>query len=257
MLLSFYVDALSAMKSYPKEIFYKGNTQLLEKRAFSIVGSRKPNQYARHKTQELAAKLASAEICIVSGGAIGVDAIAHKAAGEENTIVVAATGLDKRYPAINAKLIESIETKGLVLSQFADGTPSTKYNFVLRNEVVVALGEALIVTYADKNSGTMRSVEFAEKMGKKIYVLPHRIGESEGTNMLLSEGRAEAIYDIDAFVATISPTPLRNTKESDAFLEYCATNPSYEVALQKFAARVFEAELQGDIIIKDGFIKLA
>jgi len=256
-VLPFHIDALNAMKKYPENIFYKGNSKLLEKRALSIVGSRQPNQYARHKTQELAAKLASAGICIVSGGAIGVDAIAHKAAGEENTIVVAATGLDKRYPAINAKLIESIETRGLVLSQFADGTPSTRYNFVLRNEVVVALGEALIVTYADKNSGTMRSVEFALDMGKKIYVLPYRIGESEGTNMLLAQGRAEAIYDLDAFVEKIAPSPLCKIQAEDEFLEYCAKNPSYEAALAKFAMRIFEAELQGEIVVKDGFIELA
>ena len=86
------------------------------------------------------------------------------------------------------------------MSQFTKGSPSTKYNFVLRNELVVALGDILIVTYADLNSGSMRSVEYALKMGKEIYVLSHRIGESEATNNLLSEGKAKAIYDIDVFV---------------------------------------------------------
>jgi DNA processing protein len=252
----FHIDALEAMKKYPKDIFYKGNLLLLNKKKISIVGSRQPNQYARHKTQELASKLSQNGICIVSGGAIGVDAIAHKAAGAKNTIMVAATGLDKRYPAINAKLVEEIEQQGLVISQFQDGSPSTRYNFVLRNELVVALGEILIVSYADLDSGTMRSVEFALKMGKEVYVLAHRIGESEGTNRLLQEGKAKAIYEIESFVKELTGTKADKV-ESDEFLLYCGTNPTYEEALSRYASRIFEAELQGEIVVKNGLIGLA
>ncbi len=248
--IHFPIKELDAMKKYPKELFYKGNLSLLEKKKISIVGSRSPNQYAREKTRELAEKLSKAGICIVSGGAIGVDAISHKAAGVDNTIVVAATGLDKRYPAINAKLIEEVEEKGLVLSQFEKGALSTKYNFVLRNELVVALGDILIVTYADLKSGSMRSVEYALKMGKEIYVLSHRIGESEATNNLLQESKAKAIYNIDAFVAMFG-THTQQMKSEDDFLEFCKTNPSYDEALSKFPSRVFEAELNGDIVVKN------
>lgn len=254
--LKFDVEELKLMKKYPKEISFLGDTSLLQRKKVSIVGSRKPNQYARHKTQELAQKLSKANVCIVSGGAIGVDAIAHKAAGSSNTIMVAATGLDKRYPTINSKLIEEIERKGLVLSQFKVGSPSTKYNFVLRNELVVALGEVLIVTYADLNSGTMRSVEFALKMGREVYVLAHRIGESEATNRLLQEGKAKAIYDIDAFVKEFGVAELEGEK-SDDFLEFCKTAPSYNDAVAKFPTRVFEAELSGEIEVRNGTILLA
>ena len=246
--ISFHIEELDSMKKYPQKLYFFGDTNLLQKKKISIVGSRKPNQYARHKTTEVAKKLSNAKICIVSGGAIGVDAIAHKAAGTDNTILVAATGLDKRYPAINSKLIEEVENKGLVLSQFKEKTPSTKYNFVIRNELVVALGDVLIVTYADLNSGTMRSVEFALKMGKEIYVSAHRIGESEATNRLLAEGKAKAIYDIDAFVKEFSDVDITESK-SDDFLEFCKTNPSYDEALSRFPDIVFEAELAGDIKI--------
>jgi len=253
--ISFHIQELDLMKQYPKELYFKGNTSLIKKKKISIVGSRKPNQYARNKTQELAQKLSRGGVCIVSGGAIGIDAIAHKAAGEENTIVVAATGLDKRYPAINAKLIEEVERKGLVLSQFSDGSPSTRYNFVIRNELVVALGDILIVTYADLNSGTMRSVEFALKMGKEVYVLAHRIGESEATNKLLEESNAKAIYDIDSFIAKLGLVD--NTKQTeDEFLIFCKTNPTYDEALLRFPSRIFEAELQGQISVKNGLIEL-
>ncbi len=158
--IRFHISELEAMKRYPSVLFYKGNTDLLHKKKVAIVGSRKPNQYARELTHKLSQKLSQVDVCIVSGGALGVDAIAHKAAGADNTIMVAATGLDKRYPSINKNIIADIEKSGLVLSQFQEGTPSQKYNFPLRNEVVVALGDVLVVTYADFNSGTMHSVEY-------------------------------------------------------------------------------------------------
>lgn len=254
-LISFHIEALETMKKYPSDLFFRGNLELLKRKKVSIVGSRKPNQYARAKTQELASKLSSAGVCIVSGGAIGIDAIAHKAAGVSSTIVVSATGLDKRYPAINAKLIEDIEKSGLVLSQFKEGSPSTRYNFVIRNELVVALGEILIVTYADENSGTMRSVEFAQKMGKEIYVLSHRIGESEGTNRLLEEGLAKPIYNIDTFIKGFAGVEEKEQGD-DPFLHFCRSNPSYEEALLKFPSRVFESELLGVIVVKNGIIEL-
>ena len=254
--ISFQIKELDSMKKYPKNLYFRGNVSLLQKKKISIVGSRKPNQYARHKTQELAHKLSNVGVVIVSGGAIGVDAISHKAAGVDNTILVAATGLDKRYPAINAKLIEEVENKGLVLSQFIDGSPSTRYNFVIRNELVVALGDVLVVTYADLNSGTMRSVEFALEMGKEIYVLAHRIGESEATNKLLQEGKAKAIYDIDEFVAIFGEVQIQDGKNDD-FLEFCKSNPTYDETLAKFPSRVFEAELSGEISVKNGIILLA
>ena len=253
--IDFHISELENMKNYPKRIFFKGSTALLQKKKIAIVGSRKPNQYARELTYQLANKLSQAGICIVSGGALGVDAIAHKAAGADNTIMVAATGLDKRYPAINKNIIKDIEKNGLVLSQFQEGTFSQKYNFPLRNEIVVALGDVLIVTYADFNSGTMHSVEYALKMGKEVYVLAHRIGESEATNALLSQKKVEAIYDVNAFVEKFAC--LKSKKSGDEFLEFCATNPTYEEALQKFPSKVFEAELSGNIEVKNAKIYLS
>ena len=252
----FHIKELEDMKKYPQNLSYIGNSRLLEKKKISIVGSRKPNQYARHKTEELARKLSNAGVCIVSGGAIGVDAIAHKAAGSDNTIIVAATGLDKRYPSINKNLIADVEKDGLVMSQFSLGSPSTRYNFVLRNELVVALSDVLIVTYADLNSGSMRSVEYALQMGKEIYVLSHRIGESEATNRLLQEGKAKAIYDIDHFIMN-QLGYVEVKKVTDDFLEFCRNSPTYDEALASFPSRVFEAELSGEIVVENGLIKLA
>lgn len=253
--INFHIPELDSMKKYPNELFYIGNTELLKRKKISIIGSRKPNQYARQLIHVLASKLSQAGICIVSGGALGVDAISHKAAGANNTIMVAGTGLDKRYPNVNKNIIEDIENNGLVLSQFKAGTPSQRYNFPIRNEVLVALGDILIVAYADINSGTMRSIEYALKMGKEIYVLPHRLGDSEGTNKLLSQGLAQAIYDVDMFVAKFGDAKEDNIVK-DEFLEYCKANPIYDEAIVKFGAKVFEYELSGRITIENNFIRL-
>ena len=101
----------------------------------------------------------------------------------------------------------------------------------------------------------MRSVEFALKMGKEIYVLAHRIGESEATNRLLQEGKAKAIYDIDEFVKEFGDIEIKD-KKSDEFLEFCKSNPTYDAALVKFPTRVFEAELSGEIEVRNGTILL-
>lgn len=247
------IPELSGMRKYPDALFFKGNIELLHRKKIAIVGSRKPNQYARQLTHEIATKLAQVGVCIVSGGAIGTDIIAHKAAGTHNTIMVAGTGLDKYYPAINKNIIKKIEIDGLLLSQFKAGTPSQRYNFPLRNELIVALGEVLIVIYADENSGTMRSVKYAQAMGKEIYVLPHRIGESNATNKLLQQGIAKAIYDIDEFVQKFGNTL---AKKQDEFLEFCKTNPSYEDVMKRFPTRIFEAELSGEIKVENARVYL-
>ncbi|MEA2018457.1 MAG: DNA-processing protein DprA [Campylobacterota bacterium] len=254
--IDFVIEELNSMKKYPKDIFYIGDTRLLQKRKVSIVGSRKPTPYTQQFTQQLSKKLSTNNICIVSGAAMGVDAIAHEAAGSDNTIAVAGTGLDIKYPIINKMLIEDIEKNGLMLSQFKEKTPSARYNFPIRNELVVALGEILIVTQADIKSGTMRSVEFALKMGKQIYVLPHRLNESEGTNKLLKDKKATAIYDIDKFIENFVGCK-EEIKHKDDFIEYCKKNPTYDEVVNLYPSKAFEYELNGKIKIENGLVFVA
>ncbi len=244
-----HIAALESMRKYPETLYCRGNLKLLDRVRLSIVGSRDANPYTRRVTQQLAAKLAGVGVCIVSGGAMGVDAIAHAAAGAAHTVAVLGTGADIRYPAVNRTLLESIEKEGLILTPFEDGFKATNWSFVVRNEIVVALGDALIVTQADVNSGSMRSVEYALKMGKKIYVLPHRIGESEGTNRLIAEGKAEAIYDVDAFVADYGKAA---QCADDPFLEFCRSSPTYEAAVRAYPQEVFQYELEGKIAVVAG-----
>jgi DNA processing protein len=183
---------------------------------------------------------------------MGVDAIAHKGAGESNTISVLPCGINIKYPAINKNLLSDIGKDGLLLSQFEEDFRATPWSFVVRNELVVALGDVLVVAEAELNSGSMRSIEFALKMNKDIYVFAHRIGESGATNELLKSGRAKAIYDIDEFVAKFSTTKTATAPNVDDFREFCRTNPTYDEALKKYPNRIFEAELSGEIIIENG-----
>ena len=254
-ILNHPIKELQDMKTYPKKLFYDGNLALLDKEKISIVGSRKPSKYSRTQIQNLSAKLAKIGICVVSGGAMGIDAVAHNGAGSSNTISVLPCGVDIRYPAVNKNLLNNIQNNGLLLSQFENGASSRAYTFVIRNELVVALGKVLVVGEADEGSGTMKSVEFALKMGKDIYVLAQRIGESKGTNKLLLEGKAKVIYDIDEFINIIFPQAQLNSQSNDdEFLKYCKTNPKYDDVLAKFPDRIFEAELNAEIEIIDAKI---
>jgi DNA processing protein len=197
--------------------------------------------------------LSKVGVCVVSGGAMGIDAVAHKGASSCNTIAVLPCGIDIKYPSINKNLLLDIEQNGLLLSQFDISFRATPWSFVVRNELVVALGDVLVVTEAELESGSMRSVEFALKMGKEIFVFPQRVGESGATNKLLLEGKAKAIYDIDEFVSRFAQKELLHTK-SDEFLEFCKTSPTYEETLKRYPHKVFEAELNGDIAIQNGKI---
>ena len=105
-LLSSPIPALNAMKKYPAELFYKGNLDLLERPKVSIVGTRRPSIYTQNFTYNIAKALAQRGVCVVSGVAMGVDAIAHSGAGADNTIAVVANGLNIRYPVVNKELIE-------------------------------------------------------------------------------------------------------------------------------------------------------
>lgn len=231
-----------------KNLYFIGDISLIEKPKISIVGTRRPSSYTKEFTFKLANELTKRGYIIVSGAAMGVDALAHKGAGAFNTIAVMASGLDIRYPAVNRSLIQEIEQNGLVISRFKKGFRPTPWSFVVRNEMVVALGECLIVTEANLNSGSMRSVEFSLKQKKQIYVLPHRANESDGVNYLLKNSLAKPIYDIDQFCNSLKPIK----KVDDPFVKYLKSSPLYEDAIKRFSNRVFEAELRGEIEVING-----
>ena len=244
--LDYPIDNFSLLSDKPKEIYYKGNLSLLDRRRVSIVGTRHPISYTKQMCLKLGNALKKRGVCVVSGGAMGVDALAHKSSFP-NTIGVMANSLDIIYPKVNYSLLKSMEKESLLLSEYSENTKATRYSFVLRNRLVVALGEVLIVAQADLNSGSMRSIELALKQNKKIFVFPHRLEDSPGTNQLLKEGKATAIYDIESFANMFGKVDLI----SDEILEFCKNNDSLEDAISKFGDKIYEYELEGKIAIRN------
>ena len=250
-LLDGIPSEFAALRKPPKRLWYVGNPSLLERPKVSIVGTRRPTHYTRQTVRQLAGELAKRGVVVVSGAAMGVDAVAHQGAGPAHTIAVVGNGADIRYPAGNRTLLEAIEREGLVLSPFEPGFRATRWSFVVRNELVVALGEILVVAEAEEGSGSMRSAEYAIAQGKEIWVLPHRLGESGGTRRLLEEGLARPIHSVESLAERFGSVP-SSGMERDEFFFFCQKRPTLEEAVERFGERVYEAELEGRIVIEDG-----
>ncbi len=244
--LNYEISEFSNLRDKPKDIYFRGDLSLLGKRKVSIVGTRHPISYTKQLCLNLGNALKKRGVCVVSGGAMGVDALAHKSSFP-NTIGVMANSLDILYPKVNYSLLKDMQNRSLLLSEYEENTPATRYSFVLRNRLVVSLGEVLVVAEADLNSGSMRSIEIAKKYGKKIYVFPHRLNDSLGTNKILKDGEATAIYDIDSFADMFGKV----SEIKDEILEFCTLSNSLQDALEKYGDKIYTYELEGKIAIKD------
>jgi DNA processing protein len=219
------------------ELFYKGNIELLNKEKIAIVGSRKASKYTKEITFLLAKKL-SKKYAIISGGALGVDTAAHRGSFP-NTIFVSPSSLDIIYPKQNENLIKAIYKNALAISEYEKNYRPFKFTFLQRNRIIVKLAKFVIITEANIKSGSMRSFEWAKEYGKKIYVIPHRIGESSGTNYLAKTNQAEVIWDIDEFCENLGI----NSQEKIL---------SLNEAIKLYGNRIYEMELDGSLEIKNG-----
>lgn len=251
--LNFEIEELKSLKTPPKKLFYRGDLNLLNRKKIAIVGTRRPINYTKSKVKELSSKLSKAGVVIVSGSAMGVDILAQSSA-YPNTISVMPNGLDIAYPKVNQKEIEKIYQNSLALSEYPKGFNPTKWSFVQRNRLVVALSEILIVAEADLNSGSLTSVKIAKELKKEIFVLPHRLDDSLGTNELLKRDEAKAILDIDEFVERFKAKIKIEQNSKDEILKFCYSNPTYEDAFSKFGDKIFEYELEGKIRVENNFI---
>ncbi len=245
-LIDFQIEQLELLKNPPKLLYSIGDNSLLKRSLVSIVGSRRPISYTKDMTLKLSKAFSRIGYVVVSGAAMGVDALAHTGAFP-NTVAVMANSLDIYYPKVNQNLINKIYKDALAISEYPPNTKATKYSFVVRNRIVVALGEVLIITQADENSGTIRSAEIAKELGKKIFVLPHRLEESRGTQKLLESGDAELITDIDSFVSKFGEMD----QLLDSELLFFKESPTFDEAYKKFGDKIYEYELEGKIEIKN------
>ncbi len=189
-----FPGVLRHIASPPKELFVLGNLEpLLEKPRLAVVGSRKVTPYGRGVTTDLVRTVAGQGVVIVSGLALGVDALAHEAALEAGglTIAVLACGVDKPYPAANLRLARRIlENGGAIISEYPQGTPPLRPYFVARNRIVSGISDGVLITEAAEKSGTLHTAGFALEQGKTVMAVPGNITStlSKGTNQLIRTG---------------------------------------------------------------------
>ena len=157
------------------------------------------------------------------------------------------------YPRTNEKIIKEIYTKGLALSENEDTYMPQGFDFLLRNRLIIALSEAVVIAQAHLQSGSMQSARLSLQMQKPLFVLPQRLEESRGTNLLLQDKKANLIADFKSFAERFG-TKIKSRK--DEFLLFCKQGVSVEQALQKYGEKVYEYELEGKIAIDGIWIRL-
>jgi DNA processing protein len=176
----------------PAMLFARGNTELLNTAMVAVIGARNSTEYGDSVGHQLAGDLARRGVTIVSGLALGIDGVAHRAALAEggNTIAVLGCGIDVNYPPSHARLQERIAHDGLLLSEFAPGTPAMRHQFPKRNQIIATLPEGVLVIEAGPRSGTRKTVDRALTSQTEVFAVPGPIGryESQGTNEIIQQG---------------------------------------------------------------------
>lgn len=204
-----YLKITECIDDLSGKLYYIGTLPETRRPTVAIVGSRKPTAYGREVTQHIAGELARRGVVIVSGMALGVDAIAHQAALDASgtTIAVLANGLHRYYPATNTQLGKHIiASGGAVISEYEPGVEPRDFQFLERNRIVSGLSDAVIITEAAARSGTLNTAAHALTQGKDLYVVPGNITSpmSAGCNLLLAQG-ASPLVDIDDLLVKLLP----------------------------------------------------
>lgn len=188
-------EALQQIPSPPQQLFCLGAPleELMARPRVAIVGSRGPTAYGKQVTAQLARELAEQGVVIISGLALGIDAIAHRAALDAGGLAIAVLPgpVNKIYPATNRRLGEEILAKGgALVSEYQEMIFDFKQNFIARNRLVAGLAQAILITEAGKKSGSLHTARFAREQQKTVMVVPGQITSklSAGTNNLLKSG---------------------------------------------------------------------
>lgn len=190
---------LSEIADPPKKLYLRGTLPPPEYKWLCVVGSRSFSPYAKEATQKLIAGLRGAPIAIVSGLALGIDAIAHSAALAAGlpTIAVPGSGLAWKnlYPRMNEPLARTIvESGGALLSEFEPEFSATTWSFPQRNRIMAGLSHATLIIEAGEKSGTVITARLAYEYNRDVLVVPHSIfsQHAAGSHRLLRQGAAPA-----------------------------------------------------------------
>jgi DNA processing protein len=212
-----YPKKLKNYEDAPYVLFYKGNIlPLNEGYNISIVGSRKYSNYGKDVTKIICSDLCANNINIISGMAKGIDTFAHESCldNESYTCAVLGSGLDIVYPKENFKVFNEIVKNGSVISEFLPGTQPYAHNFPLRNRIISALSDIIIVIEAGEKSGSLITANLALEQGKDVMAVPGSIfsAESKGTNKLIKDGAFPLTCTNDIF--NLMGTEMKNKKNT-------------------------------------------
>jgi DNA processing protein len=200
-----YPERLRRLEDAPALLFVRGTAALLCARAVSIVGSRAATAYGRAQARRLGFELARSGLVVVSGLALGIDAAAHEgalAAGGA-TLAFQACGPERVYPPAHRGLADRIAAQGAVLSEFPIGTPPRAPYFPLRNRLISALAEAVIVVEGRERSGSMVTARRAAEQGVDVLAVPGPVDAptSAGPHALIRDGAVLARDSADVLHA--------------------------------------------------------
>jgi len=167
----------------------------------AVVGTRDPSAYGLHAANALATQIVEHGGVVVSGGALGVDAAAHRAAmacadpHTVTTVCVLAGGVDRLYPAANTTLLKEVAREHLVLSEHPPGCTPTRWRFLSRNRLIAALAAGCVVVEGRWRSGSLSTAHRAAVMGRWVGAVPGPVtsATSEGPHRLIREGAAELV----------------------------------------------------------------
>ncbi len=192
----------------------------------AIVGTRGPSPYGEEMARTLGGDLARAGVVVVSGLAMGIDAVAQAAAVDAAavvrpcTVAVLGCGADVVYPRQNARLYAAVAANGLVLSEFAWGVPARAWRFPARNRVMAALGRAVVLVEGAERSGARITAGFAADIGRDVLCVPGEAGRrlSAAPNLLLRDGArvCESVADVLGAIAVNDPGPGVSAEASGA-----------------------------------------
>ncbi|EKQ53966.1 MULTISPECIES: DNA-processing protein DprA [unclassified Clostridium] len=263
-----YREKLSGILETPFFLFYIGNIDVINNKSIGVVGARKCSNYGLTVTKLLTKELITNNITLISGGARGIDSVAHKTALENGgyNISVLGCGIDIAYPAENKALFSKIAEKGVVISEFLLGTAPLRENFPKRNRIISGLSDGIIVIEASEKSGSLITARLAQKQQKSVIVVPGSIlycGAS-GSNKLIRDG-ASICTDVEDLrvllsLERINIKPMNFTPEKSEILELITDSPIHiddifkntSVDRGALYALLFEMQIKSEIICLPG-----
>jgi DNA processing protein len=197
----------------PLLLYLHGRSELLQRGALAIVGSRRPSAQGLDNARRFAAAVAAQGWAIVSGLAAGIDGAAHEgalAAGGD-TIAVIGTGIDRVYPARHQALAHQIAKTGLLVSELTLGTPPLAQNFPQRNRIIAGLSQGTLVVEATLRSGSLITARLASEAGREVMAIPGSIlsAQSAGCHALIRQGAAlvDSPEQVLAELGALPPLP--------------------------------------------------